>query len=355
MTTIRCSMMLALFTAAIVAPGSAQSPYESPFSIYGFLTQGFAATESVPIMGIPMGGTADYRALAVQARYRVDAKSNVVTQISHRRLGHSALAALEPALELDWAFYRRSLGPVSVSVGRVPIPRGFYNEVRDVGTLLPFYRAPSFLYADGMEAVDGVTATARKDLGQWAVEANVYAGGMEWKAVAADSAGVTAFVQRSERNIGTQLWLSTPITGVRAGVSYLNSEDDLSPGGRSRMWIASLEIDRDRWMVRSELADATLAGMDIVTGYVHGRFKVVPTLHVMGQYEQADFGVIVPATFEWTELKDAALGIAFVPNSRLVFKLEGHRAEGYMFDVPMNRLGAPAQSNYAILSMSVSF
>jgi hypothetical protein len=121
------------------------------------------------------------------------------------------------------------------------------------------------------------------------------------------------------------------------------------------MWIGSLEIDRDRWMVRSELTDVTLSGFGIVSGYVHGRFKVVPTFHVMGQYEQADLSATVPVTLEWTELKDAALGIAFVPNSRLVFKLEGHRAEGYMFDMPMSRFGPPAQSNYAILSMSVSF
>jgi hypothetical protein len=121
------------------------------------------------------------------------------------------------------------------------------------------------------------------------------------------------------------------------------------------MWIGSLEIDRDRWMVRSELMDLTITGVAVVSGYVQGRFKVVPKFHVMGQYEHGDISATVPVTMEWTELKDAALGIAFVPNSRLVFKLEGHRAEGYMFDVPINRMGPPGQTNYAILSMSVSF
>lgn len=354
MTAIRCSLICALFTAAIVAPGSAQSPYDSPFSIYGFVTQGVGATDGLPIMGLPSTGTADYRTVALQTRFRVDDKSSVVTQISHRRIGESVLAELEPALELDWAFYRRSIGPVSVSVGRVPIPRGLYNEVRDVGTLLPFYRAPALMYADGTEAVDGVTATTRADFGRWSVEANVYAGGMEWKAVAADTV-VTAFVVRSERNIGTQLWLNTPITGVRAGVSYLNAEDEGSPGGRSSMWTGSLEIDRDRWMIGSEATDLRLAGMDIVTGYVHGRFKITPKVHVMGQFEQTDIGIITPMVLEWTELKDSALGIAFAPSSSLVFKLEGHHAEGYMFDVPMNRFAPPARTNYAILSMSVSF
>lgn len=354
MTTIRCTLMLALFTAVIAAPGRAQTPSESPFSIYGFVTQGLGVTASLPIMGLPTTGTADYRAVALQARFRVDDKSSVVTQVSHRRLGESALAALEPPLELDWAFYRRSIGPVSVSVGRVPIPRGLYNEIRDVGTLLPFYRAPAFLYADGTEAVDGVTATTRMDFGRWAVEANVYAGGMEWKAVAADTV-VTAFAVRSERNAGTQLWLYTPITGVRAGVSYLNFEDDISDSGRSTMWIGSLELDRDRWMVRSEVTDVTLAGLDIVSGYVHGRFKITPEVHVMGQYEQADIDMTVPVALGWTEMKDGALGVAYAPSSQLVFKLEGHRAEGYMFDVPMNRFAPPSRTNYAILSMSVSF
>jgi hypothetical protein len=149
--------------------------------------------------------------------------------------------------------------------------------------------------------------------------------------------------------------LRTPITGVRAGVAYFSFTDEYSPGGRSDLWTGSVEIDRDRWMVRSEVTDMTVAGLDIQSGYVHGRFKITPKVHVSGQYERSDLAITVPVVFEWTEMKDAALAVAFAPSPKLVFKLEGHRAEGYAFDSPVNRFAPAPSSNYAILSMSVSF
>jgi hypothetical protein len=222
-----------------------------------------------------------------------------------------------------------------------------------VGTLLPFFRAPAVAYPDGTESVDGVTATTDIDLGRWSVEANVYAGGTEWKGVVSADQGPIAFAVRSERTAGTQLWLRTPITGVRAGVAYYNFTDETAPGGRSDLWTGSAEIDRDRWMVRSEVTNTAFAGIEVLAGYVHGRFKITPQVHVSGQYEQSD--ISIPTVMEWTEMKDAALGVAFAPSPKLVFKLEGHRAEGYAFDSPVDRFAPGPSSNYAILSMSVSF
>ncbi|MEX1182142.1 MAG: hypothetical protein WEF86_02830 [Gemmatimonadota bacterium] len=355
MTMIKRALMAALTTLAAAPPLAAQAQGDAPFTLYGFMTQGVAAADSLPVMGIPTTGTTDYRTVAIQARYRVDSKSNVVLQMSHRRIGQSPLAALEPDFELDWAFYRRMVGPVTVSAGRVPLPHGFYNEVRDVGTLLPFFRAPMSFYPDGTESVDGVTATTRVDLGRWAVELNGFAGGTEWKGVVPMGEELVALETRSERSYGAETWLITPIVGVRAGVSYLSFKDNIDPDERAAVLTASAEIDRDRWMIRSEVAEVTLTGMEFHMGYAHGRFRITPQFHVMGQYEQTNSSMTIPFEAEWTEMKDAALGVAFAPSSKLVFKLEGHRVDGYAFDVPMNRAGPGTVSNYVILSMSVSF
>jgi hypothetical protein len=355
MSTYRVALVPALMFVLTAGSLAAQSPADPPFRLYGYLSQGIGATDDLPVAGLPTTGTTDYRTMALQARYRVDDRSNVVAQISHRRIGDSPLAPLEPALELDWAFYRRAIGPVQLSVGRIPIPRGFYNEVRDVGTILPFFRAPVSIYPDCTEAVDGVSATTRTQVGDWTLEANVFAGGMEWKGVVSDEQQLYPFASRAERNVGSQLWLSTPIEGVRVGASVSNFEDETAESGRNTSWVASAEIDRDRWMVRSEVASLTAASMDILSGYAHARFKVTPRLHVMGQYEQTDIGMTDPVELEWTEMRDAALGVAFVLLIRFVFKFEGYQVEGFGFDMPMNRVGPEGTSRYGILSMSVSF
>lgn len=354
-TVLKTALLTALIAGSAVGPLSGQTTGEPPFRLHGYITQGAGASESLPVVGLSTTGTTDYRTVALQARYRVDDRSNVVVQMSHRRIGDSPLASLEPALELDWAFYRRSIGPVVVNAGRIPMPRGFYNEIRDVGTLLPFFRAPTTIYPDGTEAVDGLAATTRVDLGRWSVEANAFAGGTEWKGVVRDDEQLVPTASRSEVSFGSQLWLATPITGVRAGIFYYNFEDVITEDRRGAAWVASGEIDRDRWMVRSEVADIRLTDYVIRFGYAHGRFKVTPQIHLTGQYEQSNMEISVPVDASWTEMKDGALGIAFAPSPSVIFKLEGHRAEGYAFDVPMDRFGAPASSSYAILSMSVSF
>jgi hypothetical protein len=355
MTRIMKFALLAALPLLTSAPLAAQSAGEPPFRVFGYVTQGLGAAGEIPIAGLPTTGTTDIRSVALQARYRVDDASVVVVQFSHRRVGESPMGSLEPSVDLAWAFYRRSLGPVSMSVGRLPIPRGFYNEIRNVGTLLPMFRAPLTIYPDGTEAVDGVAATTRTELGRWSIESSAYMGGTEWKGAMSDGQQLFGYAARSEVSAGAQVWLATPIDGVRAGASYLNFVDVLDEDERANAWIASAEVDRDRWMVRTELSDISLKDYQVRAGYVHGRFLITPRFQVMGQYERSDIHMFAPIEAEWTDMKDGAVGIAYSPSTSVIFKLEGHRAEGFAFDVPIESTGPAGTSDYAILSMSVSF
>ncbi|HEX7239619.1 MAG TPA: hypothetical protein VF263_05110, partial [Longimicrobiaceae bacterium] len=142
----------------VSGPLHAQGALAEKLQVHGYLTQGYAQSGELPILGISEGGTANYRTAALQFRYGITEKDNFVLQFSHRDMGTSLFTSDESSVMLDWAFYQRRFGNGSVRVGRGPIPLGIYNEVRDVGTILPFYRAPSNFYYEGFETLDGASA-----------------------------------------------------------------------------------------------------------------------------------------------------------------------------------------------------
>src|SRR4028118_973750 len=79
----------------------------SRFSIHGYVSQAYAVSEDHQILGIPTEGTTDYRDLALQFRYEQDRKNTFVLQLRQERLGESPRERDD--LELDWAFYQRSV------------------------------------------------------------------------------------------------------------------------------------------------------------------------------------------------------------------------------------------------------
>src|ERR1044071_6876430 len=190
----------------------AEAPTGPQITIHGYLTQAYARSDGAEIQGIPEEGTADYRTAALQIRADVTEQDTFAIQLSHERFGESDIKAFQDDLALDWIFFENQFGDSSVKVGRVPIPFGIYNEVRDVGTLLPFYRPSTNFYGEGAytsETVDGIVLSRVFDLGgSWRLDGDVHYGSWE-------------FVNRSgsfsknkvEDSIGVELWLETPLPG----------------------------------------------------------------------------------------------------------------------------------------------
>ena len=150
--------VIALAAAALLpAAAQAQSSALEKLSIHGYMSQGYVQSSEMPFSGIPTDATGDYRTAALQFRYAISDNGSAVVQIRHRRLGTSPLQGIEPDVSLNWAYYQQRFGSASLKVGKLPIPRGIYNEVRAVGTILPFYRAPVNTYIEGYETVDGAS------------------------------------------------------------------------------------------------------------------------------------------------------------------------------------------------------
>lgn len=362
MYTRRSTSAAALAAAALLlgsaAPAAAQTDLEK-LSIHGYLTQGIARSSDLPIFGISDQTTADYRNAALQFRYAMTTKDNVVLQFSHRRLGGSILTAATPDVGVDWAFYQRRAGAASVRVGRAPLPAGIYNEIRDVGTLLPFYRAPGTFYREGVETIDGVVGTVTRDVGDWSLEGNAYFGGMGFQVPMATEAGPVLLDNRIEGNLGYQLWLATPVQGLRIGTGgrfWEGTEALFADGERQYELQASMDGSFDRTMVRAEFARLDLHTLFLDSWYVQGGVKATERLGLYAQYEASSTTYTQPVRQPTQRsMQDLAGVLNFAVNPSLVLKLEAHRATGRSFDTFIAPTAPAGRTTYGIVSVSTSF
>ncbi|MEM6796520.1 MAG: hypothetical protein AAF725_21285, partial [Acidobacteriota bacterium] len=269
--------MAALLAACLLVPSAVadENTWKDKFEFHGFLTQAYATADfsgPVPtpaeiILGIPEDGTTSYRFLALQFRYQISSKDLVVVQLSSRSLGNSPIGDIEDEIELDWAFYERRLADdTALKVGRIQIPLGIFNETRDVGTVLPFYRPPFSFYREGSftsETVDGLllhhTFLSATD---FPIDVDAYYGEFELIEQAVLVPDDPPSIAKAEDVHGIQLWFNTPwLDGVRFGAGAQRrditggQEGIFRPvGGTTQFddWYLSLEVPASRFIFRAE-------------------------------------------------------------------------------------------------------
>ncbi|MEM1203135.1 MAG: hypothetical protein AAGN66_07890 [Acidobacteriota bacterium] len=410
---VALAVLLVSTPSALLADddGSEKAGPLSKLQVHGFLTQAFATgnyqtgrfptlagpagpTAEEISLGIPENGTTDYRNLALQFRYEISPEDIMIVQLSSRSLGISPISESEEEVELDWAFYERRLNDTtSLKVGRVQIPYGIFNEIRDVGTILPFYRPAFVFYREGSftsETVDGVllshTFGAESD---WAFEANVYAG--EWDLVEIDPVNEVAEEARSEDSWGTQFWLNTPIYGLRFGFgtqrrNVVGGSEGVTrvAGSSSRFdeWTFSLDAAFDTWVFRSEYSsfeneEAPFPGFfasDFVgqfdSYYFQAGYYFTPKIRLYVQAEFTEFDVgasIFTEQVQYTAREDFGIALNYSFSPSVVLKAEYHEVEGE--DLGFLQVGAPTPpffqlqpiyadidgGDYTIISLSASF
>lgn len=333
----------------------------SKLQIHGFLTQAYAdakfttggfnsPTQDEIVIGIPEDGTTDYRTLALQFRYNITPKDRMIVQLSSRALGSSPIAVVEDEVELDWAFYERRFGKSSyVKVGRIQTPFGIFNEIRDVGTLLPFYRPPFSFYREGSftsETVDGVMAGHTFAANSaWNISVDAFAGGwdmVEFAPPGLSDIQVPALVARANDAIGVHAWLGTPISGLRFGAGFQTY--DVSGGilelpGTSpnwQDWLVSLDAVFEKWIFRTEFRNLrptvtsllpTTFNADIDNLYAQLGFHPGFKWRFYLQYEQTkddNVSTSLIETFSRTSWREYAVAINYAFNANLVLKAEFH-------------------------------
>ncbi len=341
------------------------------FEIFGFLTQGFAKSDGNQVFGISEDGTTDYRNIALQLRFTMTEADLIVVQLNHEAVGEAPGSELQDDIELDWAFYRRTLAPnTHVKAGRMPIPLGIYTEIREVGTVLPFYRPPEAQYgfagqsAFTLEAVDGVMLSRSfwpdRD---WSVDAEIYYGG--WDFLEQDGTTGVFSETRATDAFGGYVWLNTPWPGVRFGSGGVRFEIEGLDGitSTNKMWVSSLEAAWKRWLLRAEFMDYQLRflGSDVDYGAFHVQlgFQINDAWQLWVQRQESSFDTEIPfiGTIDRDYLDETAIALRYsFSNQDVVVRLEWHDQEALQVDnLPINIFGKPFETKYSILSVSVSF
>lgn len=344
------------FGSAVLVP-LAHADQSSRLSFHGYLTQAWAESSDEEILGIPTDGTFDYRIMALQCRYAMSDEGEFVVQFSHEGLGDDPLGDLRSDVELDWAFYRHKVGKESaLQVGRSPIPWGIYNEIRDVGVVLPFYRPHDSVYGDGSfstETLDGVifSHTAYPGNG-WTLDLDLYVG--EW-----DLIDLTLQEGKAREVIGGQFWLTTPLEGLRLGFGARNYEVE-SPGqpkDNFDQWIASLEGRRGPATFRAEWTEGRFTGVSYEAWYAELTVEATERLSLHAGVQFADLELPVgPATADVEINDETIVGIGWAWTPQALIKLETHWVEGNpLRPSPTGAIIAPIDTHYTILSFSTGF
>ena len=241
--------------------------------IHGYLSQAFAISDPYQVLGIPEDGTFDYRTAALQFRANVTPKDSFVIQFAQERLGESPVMAVRNEIDLDWIFYERDLGAETrLRVGRIKVPYGIYNEIRVVGPLLPFFRPPDAFYGEGSYVVSSISGVmVSKSLfaaHPFSVDADLYGG--QWSFLQSDA--VTR--AQAKKGIGGQLWLNTPVRGLRFGLaghhSTWSNSIQTPPGSKvpHNRWAASVDGNFERFRVNAEFEEDTFPDTAAQASYV---------------------------------------------------------------------------------------
>lgn len=355
-TTSLLSLLALSVTALVPASGHAQG--EDHIILHGYFTQAYAKADNLPILGITKGGTWDYRVLALQARYLITDDDQIIVQSRYQRSGTSLLNDQAP--EILWAYYRHDFTTLRVEVGKVPVAIGLYNNLREVGTILPFYRAAANYYIPGYETIEGVVLTHTKKFGAWRLESTAYAGGFVNVYQIPTPTGPIVGTARTEYNYGTQLWLETPLRGLRVGTQYVSYQAvNGADTTRHNLFGGSVDGSFNHFYVRGEYIKYDLPGLgpngeDEIEGdgYAEAGIKLTDRLSLNTQ-------VLLSSTHypgrTYRSTYDRIVGVSYAVNPNVVFKLEGHHDTGYVFDQPLSVTQPAGKTNIVIASVATSF
>lgn len=339
------------------------------------LNAGYARTSDLPTLGIPQKGTSDYRIFTFQSRYKISDKDEFVAQFLNRRFGTSPLAGAINDVTAQWAYWRHrsDVGStvVDLKVGRTPLPRGLLNEVRYIGSVLPFYRPSMEVYSDAFDALDGAVVSARRAIGSASVEGHAFFGGSDWRSIVTTTAGLEARIQRMENFYGSQVYLDIPFANIRLGgyASRMEVRTATTKGMMTNTMV-SAQSQFSRFTLRAEQSNLNGFTPSRDNHHKYGQIiaQVTDKVALAGEttisrsrlfFTNAALRSVLPSV---TNVGAASI-ITLVPGTQL--KFEHHWRAGYVYDsnvptvasqVPPTVVLAPERSTrYWIASIATTF
>lgn len=343
-----------------------------PVTFHGFASQGFLLSDTYDYLGRSKSGSFRFSEFALNASSSPFARTRVSAQAFMFDVGKVG----EYDLALDYAVADYSFcDEFGVRGGRIRRPEGIYNAIQDIDLARTSVLLPQGMYdsrwRDFSGSIDGGSLYGNIGLGK--------AGSLSYEAYAGmisltENGGVARQLQDELPQppigsytgvngcplIGAQLWWTTPLPGLRAGVAVLEGfglnydyrvNPPFGPGPiNSSLNIPvehySLEYQWKSWTFQTEYRNQNIIGHNTSDGallnrtrsrtdtwYVSAAYRVNPWLEI-GTYYTEDYadvanrsgaGTAVPAD---AYQKDVALSFRFDPKPWWVLKMEGHCIHG---------------------------
>ena len=340
-------MVVSLVLGSLASPAGAIDVASGKLTVSGFGEWGYGRTsnENVYLVGTEDGNYRNAQfGLTITARPQEDLV--VAGQVFYSASGEA---------KLDWGFAEYRFDDLMrVRVGKVKNPFGLFMEVKQVGTLRPFFSLAQSVYGPtdfSAEAYLGAGFTGEWQASSgWGVAYDAYVGALEipsfepGMAVANAPGGLPpySFADYPEHDalasevVGGRIGLLTPFDGLTVRVSGFtgtfaqpgDADERIVTVGVSGEWVL------DRFQIRGELFRATEGEAEThLGGYGEVAWNFLPKLQLALRYEESrqeveDF----PEQF--TEHREAAVGLSYWPNPNLVFKVSYHDVDGNRYAVP---------------------
>jgi hypothetical protein len=335
-----CRLALSFVVVASSA-ASGQQSLSDRLEFHGSLNAGYGRSHDLPTYGLPLTGTSDYRVFTLQGRYTISDQDQVVAQVFNRRLGTSPYATALADVVMQWAYYQHREGDFTFKVGRNPLPRGLRNEIRYIGTVLPFYRPPTELQGEAFDAIDGAVISYRHEIGNGiGFEQHGFGGGSENRNMANTSTGQELRIARTENMFGGQTYLTLPVAGVRLG-AYAARYDFVQPTAKgyrlNTMFSGEATLDRLHLVTEHGRYVGHGPSNDNLNGYYEATVRLTNRLSVAGQKAYVNRMLFfanpdLNQRYMETDTKGASMIVGLTSNS--VLKFEHHWRKGWAFDSP---------------------
>lgn len=341
----------------------------SKLKFFGYLNAAYGETDGHDYRGATNDGTFDFRTAALQVRFTPTANSEIVVQLANESVGESPTNELRDDLELDWLFYRhRFSNGTQVRIGRVPLPIGIYNEIKDVGVALPFYRPSDNFYGEGTwtsDSVDGLVITHNMELASdWSFQLDLYYG--DWERIETDGNSLRFATADIQDAIGLFAWISPPSSGLRLGFGYNRFKTSggvfLAPGvfDDEDTSYFSLDGNFEPWSLRFEASRRNFTGGYWQPYYLEVGVQVRSRVKINALYDVGELYYEIPffATFDDKIEKLWGLSVNYEIRPGWVAKIEHRWTETYgqIEDRPISIFfDEPVDVKLLIVSMAVSF
>ena len=366
-------------------------------SIHGYLSFGYADLDlrddnprsaDEAALGLEEGGSFPYGNAALNLRYAPAERHAFVLQLEASELGDSPVDDAREALELDWLFYQLRIGDrTQMRIGRQPVPGGIFNELRDVGVVLPFFRPSFVFYREGAifsETVDGIGLSHQLlDRRSWTLDLDAYYGEYTIFEQGSGFRDDATEVDATDA-VGLQLWLGTPIEGLRVGVGGLRWDvaEESSFSREKASWdsaYASVDADLERFVVRVEarqvrtdvFPETSPSPIDVTLDIAYGQvgWHATDRLSFFAQLEIAEIkqraAFLVGGKTRARNRRDAGVAVRYALRPNVVFKGELHDVASELNTgnevvfTPAGPLLRPLLENfdstYSIVSVALSF